>query len=230
MNEELQSRRNKVAHPNHVPFPEGRWVKDAEGKKIIRDPKTKKLTPAAVGEMRRKAVLAVGIPAAIGATWHGAHKWGETRDARYKQKQYRLKAKKNLSKRADKNDVDGAIAGALVGGAAYQAPSHLEWIGRKKHTEKLKATVPNYDKIVDDWKTKYDVHGAQKGDPKWKKAYRNYPKEVDVKGWRNARLQSRLYTGKSGAALTGAAGLTGAVVGVPVVRAINRKRGEKRVK
>lgn len=222
MDSEYKTRKAKASNPNHVPFPEGRWVKDPDtGKKVIFDPKTKKMMPAAVGELRRKAVLAVGIPAAIGVTWHGAHKWGETRDRRYR-----------LKKRLDKNDIDGAIAGGLIGGTAYQAPSHLEWIGRKKHWEETKKKVPNADQIIDDWKTKYDVHGAQKGDKRWKKAYRNYPQSVDAHGknlWRNARLQSRLYTGKTGAALTVGAGATGAVVGVPVVRAINRKRGKKRV-
>jgi hypothetical protein len=211
--------------PNHVPFPEGTWQSDpVTGKKITRmlDPKTKKMvrTPAALGELRRFAVVGAGVPLGIAAGWHGAHKYMGLKDKQVKRRQAR---KSVVLKRLSQSDVDGAIAGGLTGAAAYQAPSFTEWAGRGKGDAAL---TPKQREIRDAWKAEYKVHGAQKGMPKWKKAYRNYPKELPKAGMR--RLQAHIYVGKTGMALTALAGAGGAAAGVPVMRAINRKFGDKK--
>jgi hypothetical protein len=214
----------RVKGPNHVPFPEGTWQSDpVTGKKIKRvlDPKTKKMvrTPAALGELRRFAVVGAGVPLGIAAGWHGTHKYMGLKDKQVKRREAR---KSVVLKRLNQSDVDGAVAGGLTGAAAYQAPSFTEWAGRGK-TDALTA---RQKEVVDAWKAEYGVHGAQKGMPGWKKAYRNYPKGLPKSGMR--RLQSHIYVGKTGMALTALAGAGGAAAGVPAMRAINRKFGDKK--
>lgn len=195
-----------------MPFPTDKWtykempdgtkqkVKftlDANGKRVR--------SPAALGELRRNAVIGLGIPTGIALTWHGARNL-----AKDSQKRKSPLAKKYTRK----DDVDAAMAGGLTGMVLYHAPSHAEWALRNK-TE-VKAT-PEAQKIINDWKTEYDLHREQKGSPKWKKGYRNYPK--DVPGARMSRIQSHLYTGKRGMSATAAMGVAGGVTGI----AINRK-------
>jgi hypothetical protein len=220
MESEFLTTKHKAEHPNNVPFPEGRWTRDeATGERIKRvpHPKTGKLvrSPAAMGEFRRFAVVGAGVPMGIALGWHGAHKYAGLKDKQAK----RLRVKKRLNQ----DDVDGAIAGGLTGGAVYQAPSFLEWAGRGKQEAQQ---TPEQTRIVNEWKDKHNIHGKQKGTPGWKKAYRDYPK--DMPGAKTRRLQARIYTGKTGMVLTGLAAGAGAAVGVPAVRAINQKIGHKR--
>lgn len=218
----------RAEHPNHVPFPEGKWERyRVSGRKIRFKPapggpkhaKPKMVrTPAALGELRRNTVIAAGVPLGIALGWHGAHKYAGEKDKQ------RIRQKARLAKRLDRNDADGAIAGGLIGASAYHAPSFMEWGARKKMEDKYTAEQL---KTVDNWKTEYGVHGAQKGDRKWKKAYRNYPTTLPDAKLR--RAMAHTHVGLRGMALTGGAGLAGAAVGVPTVRLINRKTGKKRV-
>lgn len=207
MGEERTARAQRMN--SQMPFPTDKWKVDESGKKIkfTTNAKGKKVrTPAALGELRRNTLIGVGIPAGIALTWHGARNW-----AKESQKGKKTKIVKKYTR---KDDVDAGVAGGLTGMALYHAPSHAEWALRSKTNSKAS---PEADKIINDWKNKYDLHREQKGSPKWKKAYRNYPKGAP--GWKNARLQSHLYTGKRGMTLTAATGVAGAATGI----AINRK-------
>lgn len=204
MGEEHAARTRKMSEG--MPFPTDKHKVDTEGNRVkftVNNGK-KVRTPASVGELRRYAIIGAGMPAGIALTWHGARNFA-------KESQKRKTVSKKYTR---KNDVDAAMAGGLTGMALYHAPSHAEWALRAKTQGK---PTPEAEKIINDWKTQYDLHREQKGTPKWKKAYRNYPK--DLPGWKTSRLQSHLYTGKRGMAATAAMGVAGGAAGV----AINRK-------
>lgn len=210
MREEHTTRTKRMN--SQMPFPTDKWKLDENKKKIkfTLNSKGKKVrTPAALGELRRQTVIGVGIPTGIALTWHGARNWAKESEKR--------KRTKIVKKYTRKDDVDAAMAGGLTGMALYHVPSHAEWALRNKTEAKA---APEAQKIINDWKTEYDLHREQKGSPKWKKGYRNYPK--DVPGARMSRIQSHLYTGKRGMAATAAMGVAGGVTGI----AINRKAHE----
>jgi hypothetical protein len=224
MDSEFKETKARAEHPNNVPFPEARWERyRVSGRKIKFKPKpglgahTKPKmvrTPAALGELRRFSVVGAGVPLGIAVGWHGAHKYMGLKDKQ---------ARKRVSKRRlDQSDVDGAIAGGLTGAAAYHAPSFMEWGGRGKNEAEETA---EQKRIINEWKDKYNVHGKQKGTPGWKKAYHNYPDGVPKAKYR--RIMSYTHTGKTGMALTTAAAAGGAAIGIPTVRALNRKVGKK---
>jgi len=179
------------------PFPTTPWQVDPDtGKKIthqtVKEGRRIKrvLTPAARGVRRRSMVLGAGIPLGLGMAWHGSRSYADDR----------------VGKAIDSKDVDAAAVGGSVGLAAYQAPSFAEWAVRSRREKKQ---TPQQRARAESWKREYGVQGAQKGDPRWKKAYRNYPK--DLPGARTARAMSRMYVGRTGMALSTAAATGGAI-------------------
>jgi hypothetical protein len=223
--------KNVLHNKANVPFPESEWEYNDKGKRlkkvVAKDPKTNTpitnkagkikmiRQPAAVGHFRRAAVIGVGLPVGMGLAWHGARTWAHQGELK------RGEVTKNITR----GEVDGAVVGGSIGGALYQAPSFTEWGGRAKEDKKT-LKKPKAKKILSEWKTKYDLHGIQRGDPRWTEGYRHYPKKLP--GAEMRRVMSYTHAGGSGLAATGAAAGIGALIGAQAVRSGKKRRLERK--
>lgn len=233
-NETKIKAKNAYKSRSKLPFPTENWKfeddpkhKPKSGKnprqikvKHVRDPETglKVKTAAHIGEGRRKALLAVGIPAATAVMWHGGYQ--AARQQRIMNERNRRAS--DVSKSTGERDVSAAVTGGTLGVAAYQAPSMTEWIFRGKEDKKLKNN-PKTQKIVDKWKKKHGIEaGTQKGQPIWDEAYRDYPKSLP--GSKLRRTMAYTHTGGTGRAAFLASAVGGAGLGVAADRKILRKK------
>jgi len=217
-----------------LPFPTSNWKLEDDPKQKVKageKPRQIKIrheldqstgrrikTAAAIGEGRRKALLAIGIPAATAVMWHGGYQ--AARQQRIMNQ--RDKRSTDINKKMSERDVSAAVTGGTVGVAAYQAPSMTEWIFRGKEDKKLKKN-PKTQATVDKWKKKHKIEaGTQKGLPIWDKAYRDYPKSLP--GSRLRRTMAYTHTGGTGRAAFLASAAGGAGLGVLADRKILRKK------
>lgn len=195
--------RQRATDPDRRPFPTSRWEHDPKtGKKMTHSPVTGKRLPASTGVLRRAGVIGVGIPLGLGMMWHGARNAVEPR---------------SRVRKLDRRDVDTAVTAGSLGAVAYHAPSFAEYAMRNRVNAKMTA---EHKARIDEWKTKHGVHGAQKGDPRWKKAYRDYPK--DVPGGRTARIMSRTHVGPG---MMAATAVTASAAAATAIAARRRKQG-----
>ena len=215
--------RNHYKNSDSVPFSESKWEKDPDtGKKLKYkyDPNLgrKVITGAHMGEMSRRAVLAGGLAVGGAMAWHGARNYAHQSQLK------RAKESREIHKGLSRGEVDGGIVGGGLGLAAWHAPSHMEWIGRAGQDKKT-AKKPKAKKAIEDWKKEYKVDRAQKGDPRWTEAYRNYPKKLP--GSRMRRTMAYTHAGKTGMALQAVPITLGAAAGIGVVRSSKKEHKRK---
>jgi hypothetical protein len=155
-------------------------------------------TPAHLGQVRRKAVMMVGLPVAAGVAWHGAH--GAIREQR------------KINKKLETSDATAGLAGGAAGLAAYQSPSYAEYQSRGQADKKANQR-PKAKAALDKWKTKYKIEaGTPRGVPVWDEAYRHYPKQMP--DWKARRLMAYTHTGATGRAAFAGATATGVAAGI----------------
>jgi len=172
-------------------------------------------TAAHTGRVRRKALLAVGIPLGAAAAWQGFH--GAAKQRRILDE----RRKTGVQKKLDEKDVTAGAIGGAAGLGAYQAPSEMEWMFRGKNDKKI-AAKPETRKIIENWKQKNNIRaGEQEGAPIWDKAYRKYPKGLP--GWKLRRYMAYTHTGGTGRAAFLGATAGGAAIGVGAHRAYKKK-------
>jgi hypothetical protein len=167
-----------------------RWTYNEKGVRVR--------TPAHLGQMRRKAVMMVGLPVAAGMAWHGTHG--------------AIKEQRKINKKLEPNDATAGLTGGAAGLAAYQAPSYMEYQSRGKADKKANQK-PKAQAALDKWKAKYKIEaGTPRGVPKWDEAYRHYPKQMP--DWKARRLMAYTHTGATGRAAFAGATATGVAAGV----------------
>lgn len=150
----------------------------------------------------RAAMITAGFGTGVPMVWHGA--------------------RNVVEKKADKHDVDGGMAGALTGIGAWQAGLYsTKGIDRKIErniADDLKMTA----KVRQHRKNVGLPNNAAKGDTRWLKYHRTFPK--DVPGWKWKRTLSYLHGGKSQIAVSGAVGAASGAAGVALNRKIDPKK------
>lgn len=178
--------------------------------------KTKAASTPVSGSGRSKILLG-GASAGVPLIWAGSRGLAENQN-------------KKVSKAFPKEgrDVDVGMLGAAAGAGGYQAAGYaLKPLDRRaeakiKADPKLQAKQKAYQKASGRPKN------AKAGDPAWKNYFRNYPK--DLPGGKLKRTLSRTHTGKSGVALTTAAGLAGAGSAIEARQQWNKKKIAKALK
>ena len=172
--------------------------------------KMKKLK-ARTGFKTRAGLLTAGFATATPLVWHGSREY--------------------VQKKADKHDVDAFMAGALGTAGAYQGIGYATHPWQYKQERNFSPAAK--DRIRQHQAETFgtDRRGRPmvppKGDPRWKKFGRTYPKTdarmkvgpVSVPAHKYKRAMSRLQAGKTQVAITG--GLA-AVGGLAAAKA-NRK-------
>lgn len=161
----------------------------------------KKILNNKSGFKTRAGVLIGGYSLATPLIWGGAHKFVE---------------------KADGNDVNAFMGGALVGAGAYQGAGYMTQLtGWEKRnyagfSQRAKDTIRAHDKAT--LRSDGRTTNPSKGNPAWKKHGRTYPKTdaqmrlgpVSIPAHKYKRTMSRLQGGKTQVAITsGVAGLTG---------------------
>jgi len=175
--------------------------------------KARKAVKLATGMKGRGALISAGFLGAIPATWLGARELAKP------------KAVEKAYKKVDPNDVDAALGGGLAAAGGYQGGLYATKAYDRKIERKQRAAMESRPGVANKTKTILDnhrkTHGitpqTTKGDAKWLKFYRSYPKELQ--GYKFKRTMSYLHGGKSQVALTAGAG----AIGAGVALAANRK-------
>lgn len=175
--------------------------------------KARKAVKLATGMKGRGALISAGFLGAIPATWLGARELAKP------------KAVEKAYKKVDPNDVDAALGGGLAAAGGYQGGLYATKAYDRKIERKQRATMESRPGVANKTKTILNnhrkTHGitpqTTKGDAKWLKFYRSYPKELQ--GYKFKRTMSYLHGGKSQVALTAGAG----AIGAGVALAANRK-------
>lgn len=175
--------------------------------------KARKAVKLATGMKGRGALISAGFLGAIPATWLGARELAKP------------KAVEKAYKKVDPNDVDAALGGGLAAAGGYQGGLYATKAYDRKIERKQRAAMESRPGVANKTKTILNnhrkTHGitpqTTKGDAKWLKFYRSYPKELQ--GYKFKRTMSYLHGGKSQVALTAGAG----AIGAGVALAANRK-------
>lgn len=153
----------------------------------------------------RGALITAGFGAGVPLAWHGA--------------------RNVVDKRLDKHDVDAGMAGALTGVGAWEAGLYsTKKIDRR--IERNIAADKGASKILRQHRRNVGLpNNAPKGDTRWLKYHRTWPK--DVPGWKWKRTLSRLHGGKSQVAIAAGIGAVGAGTGLALNRKIDPVEGRK---
>lgn len=175
--------------------------------------KARKAVKFATGMKGRGALISVGFLGAVPATWLGARELAKPKTV---EKAY---------KKVDPNDVDAALGGGLAAAGGYQGGLYATKAYDRKIERKQRAAMESKPGVANKTKEILNnhrkTHGitpqTTKGDAKWLKFYRSYPKELQ--GYKFKRTMSYLHGGKSQVALTAGAG----AIGAGVALAANRK-------
>lgn len=159
----------------------------------------------------RAGVISTGFLVGLPLAWHGTRQLVPQR------------VKKGFKSKIDNHDVDAGMAGAAAGAGLYQGAMYsTKPYDRKIEARQAKMRLDTKDNPL---AAHRKVHGVDpktsRGDTKWLKFYRSYPKELP--GWKFKRAMSYLHGGKSQVAITAAAAAAGAGAGMAINRKIDPK-------
>jgi hypothetical protein len=119
-----------------------------------------------------------------------------------------------------RRDVDAGLVGGAVGAGAYQEASYaLKPLDRRAEA-KIKRN-PDLNRQAREYQSKMRPKNAKAGDPSWRPYFRNYPKNLP--GSKLKRALAVTHTGRSGGALTAAAGGVAAIGAAAADRKYFRK-------